>query len=176
MKKIVITLLSAITTLISIAQKSPIVKLHVYSREVLGGAQQKKQSVSESGVVTDIPLKKPLQYFIYAETKHMEKPAIKNVWIGSQKYEVLVNENIIKSPVIFSNTTVPGLQNDTLIKATINKIWMVTLKEPLAKINNSTAVSKLLAGNEALISYQQGKTVKYLGSKKIKKLQPMVVL
>jgi hypothetical protein len=176
MKKSILSLLPALlVSVFAFTQNSPIIKLHVYSREVLGGAQQKKQSVSETGVETELLLTKPLQYFIYAETKNMQKPGIKNIWIGGKKHEVYVHESIIKSPVVFSNTTLPGLQNDTLVRKTSNKVWLVELKEPL-KYNSNTAVSKLLAKNEALLSYQQGNTIKYLAIKKIKKLQAVAVL
>jgi hypothetical protein len=176
MKKSILSLLPALlVSVFAFTQNSPIIKLHVYSREVLGGAQQKKQSVSETGVETELPLTKPLQYFIYAETKNTQKPGIKNIWIGGKKHEVYVHESIIKSPVVFSNTTLPGLQNDTLVRKTSNKVWLVELKEPL-KYNSNTAVSKLLAKNEALLSYQQGNTIKYLAIKKIKKLQAVAVL
>lgn len=176
MKKSILSLLPALLVcFFAVAQNSPILKLHVYSREVLGGAQQKKQSVSETGVETELPVTKPLQYFIYTETQYPLKPSIKNIWIGGKKYEVFVHESVIKSPVVFSNTTLPGLQNDTLVGKTNNKVWLVELKEPL-KYDSNAAVSKLLAKNEALLSYQQGNTIKYLAIKKIKKLQAVAVL
>jgi hypothetical protein len=146
------------------AQNSPVVKVHAYQRDVVGGIPGGPPGVGA-------PARQP-RYFIYLETPPNDPVAVEGVWMGGKLYSV--ETAVKKAPIRFeSPVTLAQEEKNIAVPATNNMVTEIVVKDPVPGKTPDSNVSKTLDQNQAAVQLSyRGKPV-LLPIKKFEKRDPL---
>jgi hypothetical protein len=144
--------------------------LYAYEQKVYSGVDH--QTINIDQTITKPDNNSSVQYFIYAEFPKNDVVKINRIWIYKQAYDV--NPEKINTPVITTKTVaIEGESfSDTLVKATQNIVWQLSLIKAKNGGSNKTSLNKKIASNEIVAEYSINKSsLRYASLSKIKKLE-----
>jgi hypothetical protein len=131
------------------AQNSPVLKVHAYQRDVIGGIPAGPPGVGTPARQTG--------YFIYLETSPKSPFVVEGVWIGG---EFRAAETAVKeTPVRFdSPVTLAQKDSDIAVPATANTVTEIVVKDPVPGKTPDSHVTSLLRKSQAAVQ------LSYLGT------------
>jgi hypothetical protein len=129
-------------------QNPPVLKVHAYQRDVIGGIPGGPPGVGAPARQT--------RYFIYLETTPDADIAVEGVWIGREFHSV---ETAIKqAPVKFETAVkLADEQRSIAVPATKNKVTEIVVKDPVPGRSADKPVASILEDNPAVVQ------LRYLG-------------
>jgi hypothetical protein len=130
------------------AQNTPVVKVHAYQRDVVGGIPGGPPGVGAPGRRTS--------YVIYLETPPTSQFVVEGVWIGGKYHAV---ETAIKNaPIRFESPVTLDKGADVAVPATANTVTEIVVKDPVPGRTADSNVTRTLARSQAAVQ------VSYLGT------------
>ena len=127
------------------AQDGPVVKVHAYEREVVGGIPVGPPGVGAPARQT--------KYFIYLETPPAAQFAVEGVWMGGKFHAV--DTSVKPAPVRFESP-VKLAKEDLAVPATKNTVTEIIVGDPLPDRTPDSRAAKMLAGNSAAVQLSSG--------------------
>ena len=146
------------------AQNSPVVKVHAYQRDVVGGIPGGPPGVGA-------PARQP-RYFIYLETPPNDTVVVEGVWMGGKLYSV--ETAVKKAPIRFeSPVTLAQAERNIAVPATDNMVTEIVVKDLVPGKTPDSNVSKALGQNQAAVQLSyRGKPI-LLPVNKFEKRDPL---
>jgi hypothetical protein len=146
------------------AQNSPVVKVHAYERDVVGGIPGGPPGVGAPARQT--------RYFIYLETPPTAQFAVEGVWMGGKYYAV--ETTVKKAPIRFeSPVTLAQEERNIAVPATANTVTEIVVKDPVPGKTPDSDATKILGENQAAVQLSYlGKSV-LVPVKKFEKRDPL---
>jgi hypothetical protein len=132
-------------------QNSPVVKVHAYQREVVGGIPGGPPGAGARAGGT--------RYIIYLETPPDAQMTVDGVWIDGKFHRV---ETSVKKPPIQFDSPVKLEQQDrnVAVPATSNKVTEVVVLDAVPDKTPDNDTARVLAGKQAAVQLNyQGKPV-----------------
>jgi hypothetical protein len=143
---------------------NPVVKVHAFEREVVGGIPGGPPGVGAQA--------RQMRYIIYLETPPKTDVAVDGVWMKSRFHSA--DTEIKKAPVRFESPV--KLADDTknvAVPPTTNTVTEITVKEPVPDRTPDANASKLLGENAAVVQLSySGKTV-FVPVKRFERREPL---
>ena len=146
------------------AQNSPVVKVHAYQREVVGGIPSGPPGVGTPARQT--------RYFIYLETPPQATFIVDGVWMGGQFYSVATA--VKTAPVRFeSPVTMAQDEKNIAVPATANTVTEIVLREPIPGKTPDSNVARMLGDVEAVIQLSYAGKPVLMPVKTFEKREPL---
>jgi hypothetical protein len=130
------------------AQNSPVVKVHAYQRDVIGGIPGGPPAVGAPARQTN--------YFIYLETPPTSQFVVEGVWIGG-KYHA-VDTAVKEEPIRFESPVALEKGGTIAVPATANTVTEIVVKDPVPDRTPDSNVTRALAKSQAAVQ------LRYLGT------------
>jgi hypothetical protein len=135
------------------AQNTPVVKVHAYERDVVGGIPGTSGGPRGAGALA------PTRYFIYLETAPKAQFAVEGVWMDGKYYAV--ETSVRKAPIRFESPVKLADDSKSIaVPATTNTVTEVVVKDVVpGKTPDSDAARRLGQGQAAVQLSYLGKSV-----------------
>jgi hypothetical protein len=133
------------------AQSNPVVKVHAYARDVVGGIPAGPRGEGAPARQT--------RYFIYLETPPKTQFTVEGVWMGGKYYTV--ETTVRKAPIRFeSPVKLEQEERSVAVPATVNTVTEVVVKDPVPGKTADTSGTKVLGQSQAAVQLNYlGKSV-----------------
>jgi hypothetical protein len=142
----------------------PVVKVHAYEREVIGGIPGGPPGVGAPP--------KQMRYFVYLETTPKTPFTVEGVWMNGQFHAV--ETSVKAAPVRFDSPV--KLENEArsiAVPATSNTVTEVVVKEPVPGRTPDKQATESLRDNAAAVQLQSGGKSILLPIKKFERRDPI---
>jgi hypothetical protein len=171
----IIFLFLIILPFVVIAQtNSCTIKIHGYSRSILGGAAPTDEIEMGSNVVKSGANNSNKEYYIYLTSCYTTSVTITSVWINGNGYSAKAVKS--KSPVVLTNTSLStkGIR-ETLVPKTSSPVWELRLSPDDTMLKPSSTIQRTINSNAVVImGIAKGK--KFTSTlKALKGLQPVAM-